>query len=226
MSSRTAVVIVGVGGQGSVFIARALGEGALLADLGVVASELHGMAQRGGVVESTVVLGDGQGPIVPRGEADLLIALEPLEALRALPSLRKGGTAIVGTAPLIPFTVSQGGPPYPQVDQMIDQVRSWARTTVTLDVTALAAGAGDARAASAVALGAAAGSGALPSPLTPEILRAATLTLAPPTKRDLNGRAFDAGHDKAAHDGPPAMPETTSNTASPPSARSASMSAK
>ena len=95
-ATRTSVVVVGVGGQGSVFVARVLGEAALRAGLGVVSSELHGMAQRGGVVGSTVILGDAHGPIVEPGEADLLVAFEPLEAVRALPSMRRGSMAVVG----------------------------------------------------------------------------------------------------------------------------------
>ena len=73
--ARTNVVVVGVGGQGSVFVSRVLGEAALRSGLGVVASELHGMAQRGGVVESTVIIGRAHGPIVPKGEADLVIGV-------------------------------------------------------------------------------------------------------------------------------------------------------
>lgn len=190
---RTGVVIVGVGGQGSVFIARVLGEAALKAGLGVVSSELHGMAQRGGVVESTVIIGDAHGPIIPRGEADLLISLEPIEALRALQTARKGAAAVVGIVPIVPFTVTLGGPSYPSVDSTIERLQEWLGQVVTLDLVDIATRAGEQRALGAVALGAAAALGVLP--IEAVIIREATVTMAPPKKRDPNAAAFDAGFE-------------------------------
>lgn len=189
---RTGVVIVGVGGQGSVFVARVLGEAALAAGLGVVSSELHGMAQRGGVVESTVIIGAAHGPIIPKGEADLLISLEPVEALRALQTTRKGAAAVVGLGPIVPFTVSLGGPPYPSVDSILERLHEWLSQVVTLDLVALATGAGERRALGAVALGATAALDVLPIDVS--VIREATVTMAPPTKRDQNAAAFDAGY--------------------------------
>lgn len=192
--SRTGVVIVGVGGQGSVFVARVLGEAALRAGLGVVASELHGMAQRGGVVESTVIIGEAHGPIIPRGEADLLISLEPLEALRSLHNTRQGAAAVVGVDPLIPFTVSLGGPAYPELDSIIERLRDWLGPLATLSLVDLATGAGERRALGAVALGAAAALDVLP--IDAMTIRESTIAMAPPAKRDQNAAAFDAGFEQ------------------------------
>jgi indolepyruvate ferredoxin oxidoreductase, beta subunit len=189
--ARTRVVVVGVGGQGSVFIARVLGQAALASGLGVVASELHGMAQRGGVVESTVIIGRAHGPIIPAGEADVLIALEPLEALRALRTTRRGAAAVVGTSPIVPFTVTLGGPPYPAAQAIFERLGAWLGPVVTGDLARLADRAGDRRTIGAVAVGAAAALGALP--VSAEILREITVSLAPAGVRELNAAAFDLG---------------------------------
>ena len=193
--ARTSVKIVGVGGQGSVFVARVLGEAALRSDIGVVASELHGMAQRGGVVESTVVMGRAHGPIVAPGETDLLIALEPLEALRALPATRRGASAVIGTNPIVPATVSLGGVGYPPLDVVLEKLESWLGRVVALDLSALAESAGEVRANGAVAIGAAAALEVMP--ISAEVLRDATRDLAPPRSRDVNAAAFDAGFHAA-----------------------------
>ena len=76
------IVFVGVGGQGNLLASNLLGQAALAAGQHVVVSEIHGMAQRGGVVESAVILGDATSPIVSDGEADVVVSFEPVEALR------------------------------------------------------------------------------------------------------------------------------------------------
>jgi indolepyruvate ferredoxin oxidoreductase beta subunit len=174
-----------------VFVARALAEAALRSGVGVVASELHGMAQRGGVVHSTVVFGGAHGAIVPPGEADLLVALEPLEAVRALVSLRRGGLAVVSVGPVVPFTVSQGGPPYPSVQESLARVRSWAAHLDARDFAQAAESAGERRAIGAAVAGAVAGLAALP--VAAPCLREAVLALAPRARSEQNGAAFDAG---------------------------------
>ncbi|MDP7355586.1 MAG: 2-oxoacid:acceptor oxidoreductase family protein, partial [Desulfobacterales bacterium] len=80
----TRVIIVAVGGQGNLLASRVLGEAALIADVQVRMSEIHGMAQRGGVVESSIVFGDSESTIISDGEADVLVGFEPSETLRAV----------------------------------------------------------------------------------------------------------------------------------------------
>ncbi len=189
--TKTGVVIVGVGGQGSVFIARVLGEAAMRAGIGIVVSELHGMAQRGGAVHSAVVLGDVHGAIIAPGEADLLIALEPLEALRALRTLRRGAPAVVNRAPIVPFTVTLGGPAYPDVDDSLARIGAWADPLIAADFTKLSIDAGERRAVGAALIGAADGLGRLP--FEGGLLRDVVIAMAPPKKRDANAAAFDAG---------------------------------
>ena len=102
------LVFIGVGGQGNLLASRLLGEAALLMNIPTVVSEIHGMAQRGGIVESAVLLGDVSSPIVSSSEADVLIGFEPLETLRALGKCNKDTVVITNTHPLPPFTVAVG----------------------------------------------------------------------------------------------------------------------
>jgi indolepyruvate ferredoxin oxidoreductase beta subunit len=81
----TRLIIVAVGGQGNLLASKVLGEAALLSGVPVRMSEIHGMAQRGGVVESAIVFGDTGSSIIADGEADILVGFEPSETLRALP---------------------------------------------------------------------------------------------------------------------------------------------
>lgn len=82
--STTRVIITAVGGQGNLLASKVLGEAALLSGIPVRMSEIHGMAQRGGVVESSIVFGDAESTVISDGEADLLVGFEPSETLRAL----------------------------------------------------------------------------------------------------------------------------------------------
>ena len=97
------IVFVGVGGQGNLLASRLLGEACLAAGIPAVVSEIHGMAQRGGIVESAIVMGDATSPIVSKGEADILIGFEPSETLRALNKCNKNTVVITNIHPLPPF---------------------------------------------------------------------------------------------------------------------------
>ena len=99
------IFFTGVGGQGNVLASKLLGEAALLSDIPVVLSEIHGMSQRGGVVESTAVIGGALSPVIADGEADILMAFEPLEALRALRKINGKSIVVVSTAPLPPLWI-------------------------------------------------------------------------------------------------------------------------
>lgn len=104
----TRLIIVAVGGQGNLLASKVLGEAALMADIPVRMSEIHGMAQRGGVVESAIVFGDARSTIISDGEADVLVGFEPAETLRALNKCNPQTTVISNMAPLPPFTVCIG----------------------------------------------------------------------------------------------------------------------
>jgi len=132
------IVNVGVGGQGNLLASNLLGMAALDARLPVMVSEIHGMAQRGGVVESAVILGLAFSPIVSQGEADILVGFEPVETLRALNKCNSDTLVITNTRPLPPFTVAIGQATYPDVSQALDLARKKVKTLVAFDGQALA----------------------------------------------------------------------------------------
>lgn len=136
------IVFVGVGGQGNLLASRLLGEAALASRVPVQVSEIHGMAQRGGVVESTVVMGRAKSPIVSPGEADVIVGFEPVEALRALNKANAKTLVITSTAKLPPFTVAIGQGSYPEVQRILDLIRARVKSLIAFDAfeTALAAG--------------------------------------------------------------------------------------
>ena len=147
------VSLVGVGGQGILLTANLLGRVAALAGLDVKTSEIHGMAQRGGSVASSVRFGENvHSPIIPAGESDLLVAFDRLEALRSAPQLKRGGRALVNDAYLTPVTVSSG-----QQAELSDLAGALSRAlpgAVFVDAAALAREAGNDRTANMVIAGA------------------------------------------------------------------------
>jgi indolepyruvate ferredoxin oxidoreductase beta subunit len=159
---RYRIFLAGVGGMGAMTVSRVLGEAALRAGLPVVVGEIHGMSQRGGVVHSAVLIGPGDGSQIDDGEADLLLALEPIEALRALAKAHPDALAVVNTHPVIPYTVAVGGAAYPDVDRVLEQIADAVGSLIAFDAHQVALGAGSARAANVALLGALAASGALP----------------------------------------------------------------
>ena len=110
------IMIVGVGGQGTLLASRILGNAVTDAGYDVKVSEVHGMSQRGGSVVTYVKYGDAvYSPIVDRGTADLILAFEPLEAYRALPYLKQGGKMIANTQQIDPMPVIIGAMAYPEL---------------------------------------------------------------------------------------------------------------
>jgi len=108
----------GVGGQGTLTATRLLAETALDKGLEVTAGEIHGMAQRGGVVHSFVLLGGYMSPKISLGEADILLGFEPVETLRALPYLRPGGLILSSDFPIPTLSVSMGKESYPALEEI------------------------------------------------------------------------------------------------------------
>ncbi len=147
------ILFTGVGGQGTLLASRLLGQAAMEAGIPVRVSEVHGMAQRGGVVESTVMLGGLKSPIISRGEADILVSFEPLEALRALGRCYSGSTIITNTVPIVPFTVGLGQAEYPDMDYWLEFMKKNFARVCALDAESLAREAGTSRAVNVVLLG-------------------------------------------------------------------------
>lgn len=153
-SDRLRLLIVGVGGQGVLTAARILGEAALAEGVPVVVGQLHGMSQRGGSVESTVLFGPWRSSLFGGGSVDVLLALEPLEALRALPRISKHTRVVVSVGTITPFLLTQTGQPYPGVDGILAKLRNSAGTLLAVDGPAIAESAGSARSLNAAMLGA------------------------------------------------------------------------
>jgi indolepyruvate ferredoxin oxidoreductase beta subunit len=190
------LIIVAVGGQGNLLASRVLGEAALLSDVPVRMSEIHGMAQRGGVVESAMVFGDARSPIISDGEADILLGFEPAETLRALQKCNAGSVAITNLSPLTPFTVTIGKGTYPGLGQIQKLVRAKVRKLVAFDATALARQAGNVMAVNMVLLGALLRVGVLP--LSAENVKTAIRTRTRKAFVETNLKAFDLGFEAAA----------------------------
>lgn len=147
------VFFVGVGGQGNILATRLVGEAAVLADIPISISETHGMAQRGGVVESSAVVG-GQSPIISDHEADMVVAFEPLEALRALKKANRSTVLITSLSQIQPFTVSLGGGDYPPEEEMLHYMENKVARLVALDAMGVAEKAGNPLGVNMVMLGA------------------------------------------------------------------------
>ncbi len=160
--NRARIFLTGVGGQGTLTATTLLARTALDAGLAVTSGEIHGMAQRGGVVESTLLLGGYLSPKIDAGEADVLLGFELLETLRALPMLKCGGTAVSNAEAVQPVSVCLGRECYPPLSRVTEAVRLRAAQAVFVPCRSLAEKAGTAKAANTVLLGAAAAIGALP----------------------------------------------------------------
>jgi indolepyruvate ferredoxin oxidoreductase beta subunit len=189
------VVFIGVGGQGNLLTSRLLGEAALSLNIPAVVSEIHGMAQRGGIVESAVLLGDVTSPIVSNAEADVLIGFEPVETLRALGKCNKDTIVITNTHPLPPFTVSVGQGVYPPVDEIMGLIRAKAGKVIALDGNAMAKEAGNPLSLNMVMLGALIGSGSIP--VGAEDMKKTISTTTKKAFLESNLKAFDLGMNSA-----------------------------
>lgn len=188
-------VLIGVGGQGNLLAARLLGEAALAMNMHVVVSEIHGMAQRGGIVEAAVLIGDVTSPIVSNAEADVLVSFEPLEALRALGKCNKDTVVVTNTAPYPPFTVTIGQGVYPPVDEMIDIMRKKAKKVIAFDGNAMAESVGNPLALNMVMLGALIGTGIVP--ISAEEMKKTISTSTKKAFLESNLKAFDLGMQSA-----------------------------
>lgn len=148
---KTDIILSGVGGQGILSIAAVIGQAALEEGLYMKQAEVHGMSQRGGDVQSNLRLSDKPiaSDLIPLGQADLIISLEPMESLRYLPYLKKDGWLVTNSQPFINI------PNYPEIEK-VNEALDALPNKVVLDVEAIAKDAGSARASNIVMLGAAA----------------------------------------------------------------------
>lgn len=190
------LVIVAVGGQGNLLASKVLGEAALIEGVDVRMSEIHGMAQRGGVVESAIIFGDAKSSIISDGEADILLGFEPAETLRAINRCSAGTKVITNTATLPPFTVGVGQGPYPEVAEIKRVLKAKTAGLVAIDAMALAKEAGSPMSVNIVLLGALIQTGALG--FSRESVVEAIKRRVKPAFLDQNLKAFDLGYEAAA----------------------------
>ena len=163
MTNEINIIICGTGGQGVVLVSELLGNAAVNGGVAVKGSEVLGMAQRGGSVFSNLRLGgDVIAPMTPEGKCDILVAVEPSEAIRNIQYLAKNSVVVLNTTTVMPFTVYLGKSGYPSPDQIVNQLKEVTNRIITLDASALAKEAGSLQAANVVMLGALFGSGLMP----------------------------------------------------------------
>ena len=145
------IMIVGVGGQGTLLASRILGNAVISEGYDVKVSEVHGMSQRGGSVVTYVKYGEKvYSPVIDKGEADVILAFELLEAYRALPFLKKGGKIIVNNQKIDPMPVITGAAEYPA--DIADKLSALADTTV-VDALEIAKAAGNIKAVNVALIG-------------------------------------------------------------------------
>ena len=190
MSNVKSVMIVGVGGQGTLLASRVLGSSMLSQGVDVKVSEVHGMSQRGGSVVTYVRYGDKvYSPIIAQGEADVLLAFEALEAARYLPWLKPEGTVVVNTQQMDPMPVVTGVAEYPK--DILGKVREQGVKVVALDALGMAEEAGSSKAVNVVLIGAMAKKLDLPKEVWIDTIKETV----PSKFIDMNLKAFELGYN-------------------------------
>ena len=186
------IMIVGVGGQGTLLASRILGAAAMRAGKQVKLSEVHGMSQRGGSVVTYVKYGDRvDSPVIEKGEADMIIAFEELEAYRSLPYLKKGGTLIVNAQRTNPMPVITGAMEYPE--GILETMEEKGVTVVSCDALELAREAGNIKSVNVALIGVM----ARRSSLAKEIWEGALEDAVPTKFLAVNQKAFELGYNHA-----------------------------
>lgn len=192
MKKELNVMIVGVGGQGTLLASRLLGRALLLSGYDVKVSEVHGMSQRGGSVVTYVRASESvASPIIERGEADIILAFEKLEAARWLGYLKKDGRMIVNIQKIDPMPVITGTAAYP--DEIIVKIQGKAADCMTVDALILAEKAGSAKTVNVVLMGIMAKYTEIPY----EIWERSVTETVPECFAEMNVTAFKLGYQQA-----------------------------
>ncbi len=147
---KTNIILAGVGGQGILSIAAVIGYSAINREIYIKQAEVHGMSQRGGAVQSTLRISDKElySDLIPKGKADLIISVEPMEGLRYLPWLKEDGWLITNSKPFVNI------PNYPDLDSLLEAIRL-IPNHILIDAAGLASKIKSARSSNMVVLGAA-----------------------------------------------------------------------
>jgi indolepyruvate ferredoxin oxidoreductase beta subunit len=190
----TNFLLAGVGGQGAILASDILTQVGFKIGCDVKKAEVHGMSQRGGSVISHVRWGtEVFSPVIPKGEADVLVAFEKLEAARFIDNLRPGGLVVVNEHTIVPLTVNgNGGPKYPEDEKIRSQLAHVTDNVHWVPGAKIAASLGNAKAANVVILGALA---ALLNGIDKNVWVAEIEARVPPKYMELNRKAFEAGRE-------------------------------
>lgn len=188
MNNVTNIMIVGVGGQGTLLASRILGNMLMSQGFDVKVSEVHGMAQRGGSVVTYVKYGERvYSPTIEQGEADIIIAFELCEAARWVPYLKKGGKLVVNTQKIPPMPVITGAADYPA--NIVENIHALGLGVIALDALSLAEEAGNAKATNVVLMGAISNLMDFEESLWEQVIT----ELVPPKFLEINRKAFRLG---------------------------------
>ena len=183
------ILLVGVGGQGTLLVSKILSEGLMEAGYDVKMSEIHGMSQRGGSVSTHIKFGKKvNSPVIAEGEADILVSFEQVEALRALPFLEKGGTLIVNDHQIYSMPIITGAEDYPE--GVIEYLKKICPDTLSLNAGEIAEGLGNIKAQNVVLLG------AMIKKLGLDSIdwKAVIAKMVPEKFKELNLKAYEAGY--------------------------------
>lgn len=190
MAETKCIMIVGVGGQGTLLASRILGNVLLTLGFDVKVSEVHGMSQRGGSVVTYVKYGDHvYSPVVNEGEADYILSFERLEAARWLPYLKKGGKMIVNNQRINPMPVITGSMEYPEA--ILEKMAEKGADILPVDALRLALQAGNSKAVNVVLIGVLSSIMGFPV----EAWQTALETTVPARFIELNKSAFELGRN-------------------------------
>lgn len=186
------IVLAGVGGQGTLLAAEALGVAAIKDDLNVRVSEIHGMAQRGGAVVTMVRIGqDVLASTVLEGQADVLVGFEALETIRNLKFASEKTLVIMNTERIPPTELATKNARYPSDGEIVRKIQRFTKHILVVDAVRLAKRAGSSLTRNVVLLGVIAGTGRLP--MKKQSFVDAICELVPPRHADVNIRAFELG---------------------------------
>jgi len=187
------VIICGVGGQGVVLMSELLGNAAVKDGLDVRGSEVLGMAQRGGSVFSNIRIGsEVYAPLTPEGRCDILIAVEPSEAMRNIVYLSESSLVFLNTRKVVPFTVFLGKSGYPSLHEIVEKLTKVSGRVIPLDAAQIAEEAGNPLSTNVVMLGALFGTGRMPIKI--ETMKAVIRTRFPDRAASVNITAFELGY--------------------------------
>jgi len=196
MNKAVSIVIVGVGGQGILTFSEILGKASLKEGKNSIMSEVHGMAQRGGVVISEMKIGKAEGALAGKGCADYLVGFEPVETYRAIEKASDKTWILISTHPIVPFIVSIRKAEYPSIDQVLGNLRKASERIVALDSFDLAKKAGGLVTTNSVMLGALA---ALPGfPVKKENILDVIKEKFSNRSLEINEKAFNLGFDEVS----------------------------